>query len=330
MGSVPPPDLANLRPRVSLSPTVPQKIGADEGVQSRVSDAPPRTASASSTHIPAAPRAPSIVSIPDVSRAPALEAAPVSGRAVLLDPDRFEVLADVPDDAREALVRAAEKIALLPDETAPAPPMVIVLQGELEVRARGFVTHLDTIGAEQVRLLAPFAPAEGELEVVASGKGARFLAIGLDAIEALRAAAPWVVQELEPASDDVHVVAGALRGRLGPKLDGGILDAILARAKTMRLGAGAKVVKEGEPVRALILVGAGLLEVRAGEGPDAPEIATVEPGEILFPTELLSRSPAPSTVRAGPNGALVIVATRGATEELLVTVPPLLELLGDE
>jgi hypothetical protein len=34
-------------------------------------------------------------------------------------------------------------------------------------------------------------------------------------------------------------------------------------------------------------------------------------------------------VRAGERGALVIVATRGATEELLVTVPPLLELLGD-
>jgi hypothetical protein len=63
---------------------------------------------------------------------------------------------------------------------------------------------------------------------------------------------------------------------------------------------------------------------------DASEIATIEPGEILFGAELLERAPAPSTVRAGAEGALVIVSTRTATEELLVTVPPLLELLGEE
>jgi hypothetical protein len=97
----------------------------------------------------------------------------------------------------------------------------------------------------------------------------------------------------------------------------------------MRLGPDVKVVKQGENVRAFILLGAGELSLRAGEGPDAPEIGTVELGEIVFAPELLQRQPAPSTLRAGPKGALVIVVTRGATEELLVTVPPLLELLGE-
>lgn len=363
MGSVPPP-------KVSLVPSALPSATGDDGVQSHVSDAPPRVAQSSSVHIPAAPKAPSLgpggvptrpsnapgrvatmlgfPSEPPASSAaakpsnvrmppqPAIQHKPAlqpqntpSVSTIVLDPDRFEVLADVPDDARAAMAQAAERVVLLPDEAVPAPAMVIVLTGELEVRAKGYVTRLDAIGAGQVRLLVPFAPAEGELEIVGGSKGARFLSLDVKQIEALRAAAPWVVQELEPASDDVHVVAGALRGKHGRRLDGGILDALLARAKTMRLGPDAKVVKQGEAVRALILLGAGRLSLRSGAESDAPEIGSLSPGDILFATELLGRLPAPATVRAGPEGAMVIVATRAATEELLVTVSPLLEILGE-
>ena len=105
-----------------------------------------------------------------------------------------------------------------------------------------------------------------------------------------------------------------------------MLDAILRRAKTMRLAPGAKVVKQGEPVRALIFVGAGDLSISADDG---PVLETLDPGDVVFAGELLGRMPAPATVRAGERGALVIVATRAATEELLVTVPPLLEMLGE-
>ncbi len=259
---------------------------------------------------------------------PASRAVP-SARDIVLDPERFEVLADVPDDAREALVQASEKQVLLPDEQQVAPPMVVVLSGELEVRAPGYITRLDVIGQGQVRLLAALAPASGQLQLLGGPKGARYLAVPQEAVEALHVAAPWVVQELEPASDDVHVVAGALTGKLGARLDGGILDAVLSRAKTMRLAPHAPVVKQGEVVRALIFVGAGELSLRTGSDADAMEIGTLDPGEVLFPAELLAREPAPSTVRAGERGALVIVATRSATEEMLVTVPPLLELLGE-
>jgi hypothetical protein len=269
--------------------------------------------------------------LPEVARpaAPALGKS-ASGRTMVLDPDRFEALGDVPDDAREALVREADVVALLPDEEAPAPALAIVLHGELEVRGRGVETRLDSIPAFHVRLLAPMPPAKAELLVIGGGKGARYLALDGAAVETLRAAAPWVVQELEEGSDDVHVVAGATRGKLGTRLDGALLGAILRRAETMRLAPHAKVVKAGEPVRALVVLGAGTLSLRAGETIEAPEIATLDPGDILFGPELLSRLPAPSTVRAGPEGALVIVATRAATEEILVTVPPIVELLSDD
>lgn len=331
------------KPLVSLRPPT---IETTDGVQKQVSEAPPRAAASPAVTIPKAPRAPSLgqetATKPALAKhptprdgfpstpAPSTVAKPVaSARDIVLDPERFEVLADVPDDAREALVADSEKQVLLPDELQPAPPMVVVLSGELEVRAPGYITRLDVIGQGQVRLLAPIAPAESALQVVGGPKGGRYLAVPDAAVEGLRVAAPWVVQELEPGSDDVHVVAGALTGKLGARLDGGILDAVLSRAKTMRLPPNATVVKQGEVVRALIFVGAGELSLRAGLDPDAMEIGTLDLGEVVFPAELLARSPAPSTVRAGDRGALVIVATRSATEELLVTVPPLLELLGE-
>ena len=251
-----------------------------------------------------------------------------AGPSGAIDLQRFEALADVPDDERARIVATGQVIALLPDEEIDAPALVLVLHGELEVRTKGRSSPIEIVPADQLRILAPVPPSDGQLIVVGGRKGSRLLALPAAAIEALRAAAPWVVQDLEPGSDDLHVVAGALRGEIGRRLDDALLGAVLARADTMRLGPGATVVKQGELVRALVILGAGALSLRAGDDPDAPEIGAIEPGEVLFPSELLTRAKAPSTVRAGAEGAVVLVATRGATEELMMTYPPLLDILS--
>jgi CRP-like cAMP-binding protein len=171
-------------------------------------------------------------------------------------------------------------------------------------------------------------PAEAKLVVVGGRKGARILSLPSSAVDELRAAAPWVVQDLEPLSDDLHVVAGAIRGPIGKRLDDALLGAILSRADTMRLPPGATVVKQGELVRALVIVGAGNLSLRSSDDAEAKETGSIEQGDVLFPSELLQRTKAPSTVRAGENGAVVLVATRAATEELMMTYPPLLDILS--
>jgi hypothetical protein len=262
-------------------------------------------------------------------RPPVMSTPAPRGGVRSIDSARFEALADVPDDEREKILGTGEMMALLPDEETDAPAIVIVLHGELEVRVRGRPSTLEIITVDQVRLLAPTKPCDGDLIVVGGKKGARILALPHEAIEMLRAAAPWVAQDLEPSSDDLHVVAGALRGEMGRRLDDALLREILGCAETMRLAPGAIVVKNQELVRALVVLGAGALSLRVADAPDAQEIGALEPGEVLFPSELLSRTAAPSTVRAGPDGAVVLVATRAATEELLVTYPPLLEILGE-
>jgi hypothetical protein len=52
------------------------------------------------------------------------------------------------------------------------------------------------------------------------------------------------------------------------------------------------------------------------------------PGDLAFAAGVLSHAPASATLRAAPGGALVVIADRMTTHELLVSVPPLLELLA--
>ena len=88
------------------------------------------------------------------------------------------------------------------------------------------------------------------------------------------------------------------------------------------------MVKNGELVRALVIVGAGHLSLRVSDDANAPESGKIGMGDVLFPSELLQRTKAPATVRAGSAGAIVLVATRAATEELMMTYPPLLDILS--
>jgi CRP-like cAMP-binding protein len=259
---------------------------------------------------------------------PQVPPAAVAAKSLGLDLSRFEALADVPDEERDKIVAHGEMLSLLPDEEIPAPPMVLVLHGEMEVRAKGRASPLEIVAADQLRILHPVPPADADLVVVGGRKGARVLRLPESAVEELRAAAPWVVQDLEPLSDDLHVVAGAIRGHIGKRLDDALLGAILTRADTMRLPAGATVVKQGELVRALVIVGAGSLSLKSVEGGVEQHTSTIGPGDVLFPSELLQRTKAPATVRAGSDGAVVLVATRAATEELMMTYPPLLDILS--
>ena len=52
------------------------------------------------------------------------------------------------------------------------------------------------------------------------------------------------------------------------------------------------------------------------------------PGDFLFADEVLAAGKAHATARAGQTGALLLVASRAVAHELLLSVPPLLEILA--
>ena len=84
------------------------------------------------------------------------------------------------------------------------------------------------------------------------------------------------------------------------------------------------LVKKGEPVPGAFLVGVGGLETVEGEA----VTGDIEVGDFVFPTAVLGAGAAPATVRAPIDGAVILYADRKATQELLVTCPPLLEILA--
>jgi hypothetical protein len=68
------------------------------------------------------------------------------------------------------------------------------------------------------------------------------------------------------------------------------------------------------------IVGCGRVELDNGGG--------ASPGEFLFAAEILGGGKAKESARAGKTGALVLFAPRSVAHEMLVSVPPLLEILA--
>jgi hypothetical protein len=87
------------------------------------------------------------------------------------------------------------------------------------------------------------------------------------------------------------------------------------------------LVEKGKPVGGLFIVGAGRIEL----GVDAARAGSegeLGPGDFLFAAQVLMGGSAPTAARAGASGALLMAADRHSAHELMVVVPPLLELLA--
>jgi hypothetical protein len=214
-------------------------------------------------------------------------------------------LTGVPAEARAALRDCCEVVSLAPEAERTAPDLLIVLEGEVDVRVPGRTWSLETATAGATRLLRPLPPANGTFTVVGGQAGARYVAIGSAGFEILRDIAPELIEELGASGEGAHALARILGRRTD--IDATFLAALGRATETRRLWPGHLVVKAGEPVRALVMVGAGELL--------APQ--PVAAGEVLFRKELLGQLSAPTPARAGAAGALVLVARKRATEEIL-------------
>jgi CRP-like cAMP-binding protein len=87
------------------------------------------------------------------------------------------------------------------------------------------------------------------------------------------------------------------------------------------------LVERGKPVGGLYIVGAGRIEL-GNDAASAGSEGELGPGDFLFAPQVLAAGAAPTAARAGATGALLMAADRHAAHELMVSVPPLLELLA--
>jgi CRP-like cAMP-binding protein len=163
------------------------------------------------------------------------------------------------------------------------------------------------------------------LRLVATAPDTQIAIWDFEVIEPPLAECPWVLQELQEVADRYQALAGVSMGPMGDRLDDSLRGMVLSRCKLVKLLPGEVLVEKGKPVGGLFIVGAGRLEL--GSDPEKPE-GELQPGDFLFAPQVLSAGAAPTAARAGAAGALLMAADRHAAHELMLIVPPLLELLA--
>jgi CRP-like cAMP-binding protein len=164
------------------------------------------------------------------------------------------------------------------------------------------------------------------LRLVATAPDTQVAVWDFETIEPPLADCPWVLEELQSVADKYQALAGVSMGPMGDRLDDMLRGMVLERCKLVKLLPGEVLVEKGKPVGGLYIVGAGRVELGAGENGAAE--GELQPGDFLFAPQVLSAGAAPTTARAGSSGALLMAADRHAAHELMVIVPPLLELLA--
>ncbi len=237
-------------------------------------------------------------------------------------------LEDLPDDAQAELARRAQLVMLGVDEEVSSFAVALVL--------RGWVAIMPSIADSACAHAKPgdVVFTQGNLDEgvalrVVGGQDGTMVAIwDADALAEATSDCPWVDEELREVADRFQALAGAAMGDLGDRLDDSLRFLVTDRCSLRSLLPGEMLFDKGGPVRGLFIVGAGRIEISSGDGEGAEIEEELGPGDFVFGMSVLSGSPAPAVARAGARGALLLVAPRHDTHELMAIVPPLIEIIS--
>lgn len=313
---------------VSVAPV---SAGPEVSVEA-VSIAPASVAPASVAPVSAAPVSAAPASVAPVSGASHSEAPPTAESPRLASEPAFDVevlaqargLEDIPPETQEELVRKARVEGLGVEEEVSAFGLALVLSGRVAVMPTIAESPCAFAGAGEP-VFAQGNLADGvALRVVATEDGTQVAVWQPSDFESVLTACPWVADELRAVADRYQALAGAAMGPLGERLDDTMRAMVMERCSLKHLLAGDIFLEAGKPVAGLAIVGAGRLELVSGD----TVVSELLAGDLVFPNDVLSHGRAPHTVRAGKQGALVLVTDRMTAHELMVSVPPLLELLA--
>lgn len=234
-------------------------------------------------------------------------------------------LEDLPPEAQQAFAECARIETLDIDEEVGQFAVALVLEGWVSIMP----TIADTACAHASSGDVVFTTgtlADGvALRVVAGESDSRVAVWDSTALEAATADCPWVADELRLVADRLQALAGAAMGPLGERLDDALREQVTGRCEVRTYLPGESFVDQGAPVPGMHIVGAGRVELVDDSGKVLEELGA---GEFLFASEVLSAGAAHATARAGEGGALLLFAPRLVAHELLVSVPPLLEIFA--
>ncbi|MBX3182993.1 MAG: hypothetical protein KIT72_17625 [Polyangiaceae bacterium] len=309
-----PPVSAPARPAEASSAV--KSLGASSEVapEEAAHEAAPREAQEASVQ-GAAPEAPAQEALAQET-APEAPSAPVVGGIDLMEVRGLE---DLPEEAQLELAQEASLIELEAEEEVGQFEVALITAGVVHVMPAVDDLIAASAGVGEVVFTGGSLADGVALRVVAGDAGATVAVWRRGALERATADCPWVADELKQVADRLQALAGVAMGLLGERLDPELRHQVTERMQVRLLLADEALVQAGAAVPGLMIVGAGRLLVE-GSG-------ELLPGEFVLPTQIISREPAPSAVHAGPGGALVLIGEPHLAQELLVSVPPLLELL---
>lgn len=234
-------------------------------------------------------------------------------------------LQDLPPEVQAELVRSARLETLDVDEEVGSFGIALVIEGWASVMPEIADAACAFAQPGEVVFTQGTLPTSVALRVVAGETDTVVAVWERDALEGATADCPWVADELRTVADRFQALAGAAMGPLGDRLDDTLRQSVTDRCEVRTYAAGDFVVEEGDPVPGLFVVGAGEVELL---GPDGSVTTALGPGEFLFASEVMGGAPAAATVRAGESGAVMLFLSRHTAHELMVSVPPLLEILA--
>lgn len=257
----------------------------------------------------------SIDSISDLPTTPLLLGVPL---------DTVRGLQDLPEEAQIALARGATVETLNTEEELNGFAVALVLKGRVGIMPAIADVACAEAGVSEVVFTEGHLANGVVLRVVASVDDTKVAYWDRATLEAQMADCPWVDDDLKSIADRFQALAGASMGSLGDRLDASLRTMVTDRCEVIRLEPNETLLEAGQTVNGMYVVGAGHIElVGAGDGG-----GTLNAGDFLFPAQVMAGGGAPHTARAGSGGALLLRAERLAAHELLVSVPPLLEILA--
>jgi hypothetical protein len=309
---------------LDAEPTIPPAAPAPSSSPRASSPVPPPIPQRRTPPPPQSVREPSLPLPPMPAPQPTLsEPAPPSLLGIKLGEVRG--LEDLPEESQDDLSRKVRIYTLEIDEEVTGFGLALVLSGKVSVMP----AIMDAVCVRAGRGELIFAESHVEegvtLKVVAAEAGTRVAAWPLEQFAEAIAPCPWVRDELRGVGDRLQAFAGAAMGQMGEQLDELLRGMVFERCSVKLLLAGEAVATAGKPLAGMTIVGAGRLEVTDKEGNPTDELG---PGDIVYPSEMLRAAPAPANVKAAEGGALIVFADRKTAHELMMSVPPLIEVLS--
>ena len=241
-----------------------------------------------------------------------------------LDLEDVESFADLPDDARLAFAKAATLSALGESEEVSHFALAYVIEGSVDVAAT--MVDAPALRLTKGAVLRSKGTTEEDvpMRLIGADGGGVVATWSAASVEEAFRTIPWVEDDLRAAADKVLTLVGITIGPLGERIDASIREHIVGLMTMRSLAPGEVVVTMGEVVPGLLLIGVGELELVN----DDKVSGVVGCGDFLFAGEVLGAGSAPATARAGTGGALILFGDRLVAQELLVTCPPLVEVLA--